>query len=101
VISLELKITDTKDEPLLSRKLVKANVEFEKSTPSYAEVISSLSSSLKADEKLIAIKHIYNLFGAKKAEVIAYLYSDETKKQFIEPKLKEKKDKKAKEAKKE
>lgn len=101
MISLELKITDTKDEPLLSRKLVKASIEFEKSTPSYPEVISSLSSHLKTDEKLIAVRHIYNSFGAKKAEVIAYVYSDENKRQFIEPKLKEKKEKKAKEAKKE
>ena len=100
MISLELKIINIKEEPLLSRKLVKANIEFEKSTPSYQEVTSSLSSSLKTDEKLIAIRHIYNLFGAKKADVIAYVYIDENKKQFIEPKLKEKKEKKAKAAKK-
>ena len=100
MISLELKIVNIKDEPLLSRKLIKASVEFEKSTPSYAEVMSSLSSNLKTDEKLIAIRHIYNSFGAKKAEVTAYAYADENKKQFIEPKLKEKKEKKAKEAKK-
>ena len=56
---------------------------------------SSLASSLKSDEKLIAIRHIYNSFGAKKAEVIAYLYNDEAKKQLIEPKLKEKKEKAA------
>ena len=101
MISLEIKIAEIKDEPLLSRKFVKAYVEFEKSTPSYAEVTSSLSSNLKTNEKLVAIRHIYNSFGAKKAEVIAYVYSDEDKKQFIEPKSKEKKDKKAKEAKKE
>jgi len=100
VIYLELKIVNIKDEPLLSRKLVSAYVEFEKSTPSYAEVASSLSSSLKTDEKLVAIKHVYNSFGAKKAEVIAYVYADEGKKQLIEPKPKEKKEKKAKEAKK-
>lgn len=101
MISLELKIVDVMEEPLLSRKLVKASIEFEKATPSYAEVTSSLSSSLKSDEKLIAIKHVYNQFGSKKAEVIAYVYADENKKQFIEPKIKEKKEKKAKEAKKE
>ena len=86
--------------PLLSRKLIKASVEFEKSTPSYAEVTSSLSSNLKTDEKLVAIRHIYNSFGDKKAEVTAYVYADESKKQLIEPKIKEKKEKKAKEAKK-
>ena len=97
---MELKIVSIKDEPLLSRKLVSASVEFEKSTPSYAEVASSLSSSLKTDEKLVAIRHIYNSFGAKKAEVIAYVYADESNKQLIEPKIKENREKKAKEAKK-
>lgn len=97
---MELKVVDMKEEPLLSRKLVRASIEFENTTPSYAEVAASLSSSLKTDEKLIALRHIYNLFGSKKAEIIAYVYSDETKKNFIEPKLKEKKDKKVKEAKK-
>ena len=100
MIYLELKIVSIKDEPLLSRKLVKASVEFEKSTPNYAEVASSLSSSLKTDEKLVAIRHIYNSFGAKKAEVIAYVYADESNKQLIEPKIKENREKKAKEAKK-
>ena len=81
---MELKIVDVKEEPLLSRKLVRASIEFEKATPNYAEVASSLSSSLKTDEKLIALKHVYNLFGSKKAEVIAHVYSDENKKNFIE-----------------
>ena len=90
---MELKIINITDEPLLSRKLVKASIEFEKSTPSYAEVTSSLSSNLKTDEKLVAIRHIYNSFGAKKAEVTAYVYADEIKKQLIEPKPKEKKEK--------
>jgi ribosomal protein S24E len=92
---MELKVTSTKEEPLLSRKLIKANLEFEKSTPSYAEVTALLAGNLKADEKLIAIRHIYNSFGAKKADVTAYVYSDESRKQFIEPKKKEKKDKTA------
>ncbi len=96
-----LTINEKKDEQLLSRTMIKATLDFDKATPSYPEVASMLASHLKADEKLIAIRHIYNSFGAKKAEIIAYLYSDEGKKQFIEPKLKEKKDKAAaKEAKK-
>ncbi|MBI4143578.1 hypothetical protein HY487_01695 [Candidatus Woesearchaeota archaeon] len=96
---MELKITETKEEPLLSRKLVKASLEFEKATPSYAEVNSLLASNLKSDEKLVAIRHIYNSFGAKKADVFAYVYNDEAKKQLIEPRLKEGK-KEAKAAKK-
>ena len=68
--------------------MVTATLEFEKATPSYPEVTTLLATNLKTDEKLVAIKHIYNFFGSKKAEVIAYVYADENKKQFIEPKLK-------------
>ena len=98
MISVQLNITNKKEEPLLSRTVITAALEFEKATPSYPEVMSLLASQLKIDDKLIAIRHIYNSFGAKKAEVTAYVYADESKKQFIEPKAKEKKDKKAKEA---
>ena len=97
---MQIIITNKKEEPLLSRTQINATLEFEKSTPSYAETIPLLATHLKTDEKLIAIRHIYNSFGAKKADVIAYLYTDEHKKQFIEPKLKVKKEKKAKAAKK-
>lgn len=92
---MQIDIAEKKDEPLLSRTMVKANIDFEKATPSYAETASLLASSLKADEKLIVIRHIYTYFGDKKARVIAYLYADEGRKQAIEPKIKEKKDKKA------
>ena len=95
-----MNITNKKEEPLLSRTKINAMIEFEKATPSYKEVTSLIAASLKKDENLIALKHIYTLFGDKKAEIVAYAYSDESKKQFIEPKIKEKKEKKAKEAKK-
>lgn len=90
---MQIEIAEKKEEPLLSRIMVKASMEFEKSTPSYAETTSLLASNLKADEKLIAIRHIYTHFGSRKAQVIAYIYADEAKKQSIEPKVKEKKDK--------
>lgn len=98
---MQLNVTSKREEPLLSRTMVKASLEFEKATPSYAELMPLLASNLKADEKLIAIRHVYNVFGAKKAEIIAYVYGDEAKKQLVEPKVKEKKEKKAKESKKE
>ena len=85
---------------MLSRTKIEATLDFEKATPSYQEVTPLIAAQLKADEKLVAIKHIYNYFGDKKAQIIAYVYSDEAKRQFIEPKLKVKKEKKAKAAKK-
>ena len=96
MIFVQLNVTNKKDEPLLARTMVTATLEFEKSTPSYADVTSLLAANLKSDEKLVVIRHIYNSFGAKKADVIAYVYNDEAKKQLIEPKLKVKKEKSAK-----
>ena len=93
--SIQINITGKKEEPLLARALINAAIEFEKATPSYQEVTTLLASHLKTDEKLIAIRHIYNLFGSKNAKVIAYVYNDENKKQFIEPKIKEKRVKKS------
>lgn len=96
---MQINIINKKEESLLSRTMLKATLDFEKTTPSYPEVISFIATYLKTDEKLIAIRHIYNLFGQKKAEITAYIYADENKKQYIEPKIKGKKEKKAKEPK--
>ena len=96
---MELNITQKKQEPLLSRTMVQASVEFEKCTPSYPEITTSIASNLKTDEKLVVVRHVYTSFGKKTAQVTAYVYADEGKKQFIEPKAKEKKDKKSKEEK--
>ena len=93
---MQINIINKKEEPLLSRTMVKSVLDFEKATPSYAEVTSLLAEHLKSDEKLIAIRHIYNSFGAKKAEVTAYIYTDENKKKLIEPKIENKKDNKNK-----
>ena len=99
MISMQINVVEKKPEPLLSRTMLKANIDFDKATPPYNEITSLIATHLKTDEKLVAIRHVYTAFGNRKADVIAYIYSDENKKQSIEPKLKEKKDKKAKEKK--
>jgi ribosomal protein S24E len=83
-----MNITEKKEEPLLSRVLVRAKIEFKDITPSYKDVLSALAVTLKKDEKLIAIRHLYQSFGNKTAEVVAYVYADEKKKSMIEPKSK-------------
>lgn len=91
---MQIKIIERKQEPLLSREMVRADIDFDKATPNYGEITSLVATSLKADEKLVAIRHVYTAFGNRKAEVTAYVYKDAEKKQSIEPKLKEKKVKK-------
>ena len=74
-------------------------VKFDKATPSYQELMPMLANHLKIDEKLIVIRHVYTSFGESNAKVIAYAYKDEKMKEFIEPKVKKKKEKKTKEVK--
>ena len=88
---MNLTITNKNSEPLLSRTMVKASLEFDKSTPPYAEITAALASHMKADEKLVAIRTVNNHFGSKTADVLAYIYADEAKKTAAEPKVKVKK----------
>lgn len=87
---MELKIINKKDEPLLSRMMVEADITFEKATPTKEEVKSKLAQVLGKDEKLIVVKGMYNTYGLKKAKSISYLYEDEKLKERIEAKIKKK-----------
>ena len=94
---MNLKIINEKDEPLLSRKEVTAELYFEKAaTPSNDKVKKNISSQLKADEKLIVIKKIDSHYGTTEAVVTAVVYTSKEEMEKIEPKKKEKKEKKPK-----
>ena len=74
---MELKILDKKEEPLLSRTRMEAEVLFENATPSGHEVKSKLAKTIGKDEKLIDVKSIYTAFGLKKAKILFYAYENE------------------------
>lgn len=92
---MNIKILEQKQEPLLSRTEVKAELSFEGATPSNEELKKALATQLKADENLVVIKSIYTEFGIAKATATAYIYTDKKALESIEPKPKEKKGKKA------
>ena len=92
---MDLKVTEKKDEPISSRVRLTGEIAFEKATPPYEEVKKKIAVSLNCDERLIVIKNIYTKFGAKKADLLAYLYNNEEHMKRIEPKQKEKKEAKA------
>jgi len=99
---MNLKILEQKDEPLLSRKDITAEVIFDSSvTPSNAEVKKNIASQTKSDEKLVVVKKIDAAFGATKAVVRAYVYTSEKEMTVIEPKDKKAEAAKAEAAKKE
>ena len=74
---MELKIISKKEDPLLSRTKIEAEVVFEKETPSREEIRSKLAADLGKDWRLIVVKRIYTIRGLKKAKNISYVYENE------------------------
>ncbi len=91
---MELNISHKKENPLLNRMEIDSEVVYDAVTPNYNELLDSLSSKLNKPRELIVIKKVKTLFGEKKADVLAYLYHDAESLTKIEPKKKEKKEKK-------
>lgn len=97
---MELKIIETSEEPLLSRKKIISEIQFTGSIPSNNEVRSKIAASINGSEKLILIKKIHTKFGFKKADVTAYLYETEEDKNFFDKKKIKKEDENKEEKKK-
>jgi len=95
---MELKIINQKEDPLLSRTRIDAEIVFDKSTPSREEIKSKLVNDLGKDEKLVVVKEIYTIRGLKKATNLSYIYKNEVALKRIEP-IKKGKSGKEKEAK--
>ncbi len=73
---MELKVTDEKDQPLLSRKVVLGELTFEAETPSRATVRKMLAEKLDTKEELVIVKRISTDFGFRKAMIEAYSYKN-------------------------
>jgi len=73
---MELKILNKEHQPLLSRTKIESEILFEKSTPSGADVKTSLAKNIGKDEGLLVIKGIYTLYGMRKAKVLSYVYDN-------------------------
>ena len=71
---MELNITSEKKQPLLGRKLVSGTLNFEKATPSYAEVKKDIAGKTKSSEEVIVVKNVYTAFGARNATFEAVVY---------------------------
>ncbi|MBN1645399.1 hypothetical protein JW851_05190 [Candidatus Woesearchaeota archaeon] len=95
---MKIEITETKDNPLLSRKGVKGILTFNTATPSNDILQGSLAKQLNVDKQVIMIKRIKTHFGSSKADFLAYVYNSEDELKRIEPapvKWVEKQEKKA------
>lgn len=74
---MNLKIINKKEEPLLSRTKIEAEIVFENATPSRKDIKSNLAKGLGKDGKLIAVDSIYTQYGIKKAKCLFYVYENE------------------------
>jgi len=74
---MELKVIETKDVPLLSRKRVTLMATFSGPTPARDVIRDSISKQLKVDKKLTIVRHIYTKYGNQSAKVITHIYDNE------------------------
>ncbi len=88
---MEMTITNTKENKLLSRKEITAHIKFSGKTPSYPEVTEALVAKAGASKEHIALQHVYTKFGAQEATVHARVYKTADDLKNFEPKVKEKK----------
>ena len=82
---MNIKILEKKEVPLLSRTEIKAQLIFNRATPSTSEVTKSLAKDLSVDEKTIVIRKISTKFGFSEAKAIAHIYKKEEDMKIIEP----------------
>ena len=88
----DYSVKSKKEIPLMSRTEVTIDIKHTgAANPPYSVISKELASMLKADQKLIVVKHVYPKFGEGRSEVIAYVYKDEASMLRFEPKKKEKK----------
>jgi len=73
---MQMNILKEKETPLLSRKRITLEIDYDGSTPSSEQIVSELSKKASVEEKLVELRHIYNKFGKSKAKVIAHVYND-------------------------
>ena len=73
---MKITITEKNENKLLNRVEVKGKLEFEKDTPSNAQLTEVLAKELKTEVNLIVIKNIYTQFGKQDADFFALVYDN-------------------------
>lgn len=82
---MDIEVQKQTKVPLLSRERVTGYAHFDAVTPSRTDIKKALASKIKAAEDKVVIRHIYQKYGARKAKVIAHVYSDEKSMKALEP----------------
>ncbi|MEM0231417.1 MAG: 30S ribosomal protein S24e [Candidatus Woesearchaeota archaeon] len=82
---MEIKITSKKENELLERSEIIAEVNFTGTTPSRKQLTEELAKKLSAKPELISISKIKQLFGTKHLEMHAQLYKSQEAMQKLQP----------------
>ena len=73
---MELTVKKQKENKLLNRSEIEAEISYQNATPSIAEVRKAIASHSKADENNVVVKYIKGGFGKTQAFVSAFVYTD-------------------------
>lgn len=85
---MKLAIKDRKEEPLLSREKIVAEMLFEGAIPSRNNIIEELAKKAQTTHDLVVVSKIDSSFGSGKAGILAYVYANKEMMQRIEEKKK-------------
>jgi ribosomal protein S24E len=87
---MQITITSQKENKFLNRKEVSADMTFEKTTPSNADVKGKLAEMLNVQKDNVIVKQIKPVYGKKTAYIKSNVYETLDALQKAEPKIKEK-----------
>ena len=85
---MKATIKSTTEQPLLSRKEIKATVVFEGAVPSRKDISKELAAKAKSEQPLFVVHLIQPAFGAKEVSVVAYAYDNKEALARVEEKKK-------------
>lgn len=97
---MKLTIKENTHNTLLQRHDIVATLEFDKETPSNAQVTADLAKQLKTEEGLIVIKSIATAYAVQTAKVAAVAYDNseaKSKYEVMTKHLRKEEEKRAKE----
>ncbi len=91
---MNIKILEEKDNELLNRKEILAEVDSMDKTPSNKELQTELAKKFNTKENLVVVKQINQIYGKRTSKVIANIYKDEASLKKLEIIKEEKKEEK-------
>ncbi len=87
VMTMEIKITATKENPLLKRKEIQFKIEHgpQSKTPGRLEVRKAIAAELKLGEEVVFVKNMRTLTGTGTAVGHANVYETAAQGKLVEP----------------